>query len=109
VVELTYAGSTTPVIKHRRDFLNGALVDRAVQEAANEAWQTAKADPDAAGVTLVHLMRALNSQVLSVVGQLREQNVGSYTDLPDGVRVATLRRLPQPAQLPIEFLRNQNT
>jgi len=109
VVELTYAGSTTPVIKHRRDFLTGALVDRAVQEAATEAWQSAKADPAATGVTLVHLMRALNNQVLSLVGQLREQNVSSYTDLPDGVRVATLRRLPQPAHLPIEFLRNQNT
>ena len=105
VVELTYAGSTTPVIKHRRDFLTGALVDRAVQEAATEACRAEMDGPAGDGVTLAHLMRALNSQVLSLVGQLREQNVASYTDLPDGVRVASLRRIPQPAHLPIEFLR----
>ncbi|HOX57299.1 MAG TPA: ATP-binding protein [Candidatus Paceibacterota bacterium] len=108
VVELTYAGSTTPVIKHRRDFLTGALIDRAVQEAATEAWRSAQEDPTSAGLTLAHLMRALNNQVLSVVGQLCEQNVGSYTDLPDGVRVASLRRIPQPTHLPIEFIRNPN-
>jgi ATP-dependent 26S proteasome regulatory subunit len=107
VVELTYAGSTTPVIKHRRDFLTGALIDRAVQDAGTEAWESILEDPADGGVSLAHLMRALNGQVLSVVGQLREQNVGSYTDLPDGVRVATLRRIPQPSRLPIEFLRNQ--
>ncbi len=106
VVELTYAGSTVPVIKYRRDFLTGALVDRAVQQAATEACRAAATDPANEGVTLVQLMRALNAQVLSVVDQLREHNVGSYTDLPDGVRVASLRRIPQPARLAIELLRD---
>jgi ATP-dependent 26S proteasome regulatory subunit len=105
VVELTYAGSTTPVVKHRRDFLTGALVDRAVQQAAVEACQLECADPAAGGITLEQLVRSLNSQVMGLVAQLREQNVGHYTDLPDGLRVASLRRLPQPIQLPIEFQR----
>ena len=109
VVELTYAGSTTPVIKCRRDFLTGALVDRAVQQAAAEAFQSERETPAAGGVTLVHLMRALNSQVMSLVNQLREQNAGNYVDLPDGIRVASLRRLPQPAHLPIEFHRDPST
>ena len=114
VVELTYAGSTTPVVKHRRDFLTGALVDRAVQQAAIEACQLEYQDPAACGgVTLEHLMRSLNSQVMSLVSQLREQNVGNYADLPDGLRVASLRRIPQPTHLPIEFQREpmhqQNT
>jgi hypothetical protein len=91
-VELTYAGSTTPVIKYRRDFLTGALVDRAVQQAAMVACQSEVQDPAARGITRTHLMRALNSQVISLVTQLREQNVASYADLPDGVRVASLRR-----------------
>ena len=105
VVELTYAGSTTPVVKFRRDFLTGALVDRAVQQAAMVACQSESRDPADGGITLAHLMRAFHDQVTSLVAQLREQNVGSYTDLPDGVRVASLRRIPQPAHLPIEFLR----
>jgi ATP-dependent 26S proteasome regulatory subunit len=105
LVELTYAGSTTPVIKHRRDFLTGALVDRAVQQAADEACQLEYGNPAARGITLEQLMRSLNRQVMSLVGQLREQNVGNYTDLPDGLRVASLRRIPQPTHLPIEFQR----
>jgi SpoVK/Ycf46/Vps4 family AAA+-type ATPase len=105
VVELTYAGSTTPVVKYRRDFLTGALVDRAVQEAAGEAFRTAYPDPATGGIRLEHLARALNAQVLNLVTQLREHNVGSYTDIPDGLRVASLRRIPQPTHLPLELQR----
>jgi ATP-dependent 26S proteasome regulatory subunit len=108
VVELTYAGSTTPVIKYRRDFLTGALVDRAVQAAATEACRKVDAESLSNGITLVQLARALDQQVMSIVAQVREQNVGNFTDLPDGMRVASLRRLPQPARLPIEMVRNNN-
>jgi hypothetical protein len=105
VVELTYAGSTTPVIKYRRDFLTGALVDRAVQAAATEACRETNASSPSGGITMVQLVRALDRQVMCVVAQLREHTVGSFTDLPDGMRVASLRRLPQPARLPIEMVR----
>jgi hypothetical protein len=93
------------VVKCRRDFLTGALVDRAVQQAADEACEHAVENNCAPAISLEQLMRALNDQVLAIVGQLREQNAGSYLDLPDGVRVASLRRLPQPSYLPIEFQR----
>lgn len=106
MVELTYAGSTRPVVKYRRDFLTGALVDRAVQQAAAEASQAELQSGARPGITLEQLTRAFDAQLRGVVDQLREQNVGSYTDLPDGVRVAALRRLPQPAHLSFEFRRN---
>jgi ATP-dependent 26S proteasome regulatory subunit len=106
VVELTYAGSTTPVVKCLRDFLTGALVDRAVQQAADEACEQAVENSCTPAITLEQLMRALNDQVLAIVGQLREHNAGSFLDLPDGVRVASVRRLPQPTHLPIEFQRH---
>jgi len=106
LVELTYAGSATPVIKHRRDFLTGGLVDRAVQQAAHEASKSAYRQARNPGLTLEQLMRAFDDQIRGVVDQLREQNAGSYVDLPDGVRVASVRRLPQPSHLPVEFQRN---
>ena len=105
LVELTYAGSTTPITKYRRDFLTGALVDRALQQAAAEAAQAELNGSNPAGITFEELLRGLDAQLRGVVDQLKEQNVGSYTDLPDGVRVATLRRIPQPAHLPAEFHR----
>jgi SpoVK/Ycf46/Vps4 family AAA+-type ATPase len=107
LVEVTYAGSTTPVIKYRRDFLTGAILDSAVQQAANEAVQGELAGAGPAGIALENLMRAIDSKLRGIADQLREYNVGSYTDLPDGVRVATLRRIPQSAHLPIEFHRTE--
>jgi len=106
MVELTYAGATTPVVKYRRDFLTGALVDRAVQQAAGEAAQAELEGREQPGITLEQLARAFDAQLRGIVDQLKEHNVGSYTDLPDGVRVATLRRIPQPAHLSFEFRRN---
>jgi SpoVK/Ycf46/Vps4 family AAA+-type ATPase len=106
LVELTYAGSTTPVVKYRRDFLTGALVDRALQQAAAEASQVELSGCEQPGITLEQLVRAFDAQLRGIVDQLREHNTGSYTDLPDGVRVATLRRVPQPTHLLFEFNRN---
>jgi len=106
LVELTYAGSTTPVTKYRRDFLTGALVDRAVQQAANEASKAEARGTDRPGVSLELLIRAFDEQIRSTVDLLSEFNASHYVDLPDGVRVANLRRLPQPALQPQEFQRS---
>ena len=102
LVELTFAGSTTPVIKHRRDFLTGALVERAVQRAAREACRAHVAGTGK-GVTLEQLMRGFHEQLLGLLAQMREQNAAQFVDLPDAVRVASLRRIPQPSHLPIEL------
>jgi ATP-dependent 26S proteasome regulatory subunit len=105
LLELTYAGASTPVIKHRRDFLTGALVEGAVQQAAREASQAELNSASKAGITFEQLARAFDEQLRGIVDLLKEHNAGSYTDLPDGVRVATVRRIPQPGHLAIEFHR----
>ena len=35
--------------------------------------------------------------------QVSDQTARQFLDLPDGVRVATVRRVPQPPLLPIEM------
>ncbi len=50
-----------------------------------------------AGLDAARLMAALDSQVASIVRQLRPGNAGNYLTLREGSRVATVRRLPQPA------------
>ena len=105
LVELAYAGSPTPDIRHRRDFLTGALVDRAVQQAAATAVQAEQTGAAQPGLSADLLIEAFDEQIRSVVDQLTEFNARTYLDLPEGMRVATVRRLPQPALLPREFQR----
>lgn len=105
VVELTYAGTAAMVVKHRRDFLVGALVDRAVQQAAAtacEAEHLGRPDP---GVSLDLLRTALDDQIRSAADQLSPVNVHNFLDLPEGERVARIRRLARPALRPFELER----
>jgi hypothetical protein len=105
LVEMLYANSTTPVPKYRRDFLTGALIDRAVQEAADAAVMAEDLGLGEPGVSLELLMHTFDEQVRSVVEQLNEYNATSYLDVPSGVRVASVRKLPQPTHLPVELQR----
>jgi ATP-dependent 26S proteasome regulatory subunit len=108
VVELSYMGSANPELRRRRDFLSGALVDRAVQEACGIASQAeANGEPGSHGLSLELLVECFDRQVMAIVGQLTEHNVTRYLDIPDGARVATLRRLPQPAVIP--FLQHHHS
>lgn len=93
VVELTYQGHSSPVTKYHRDFLTGALIDRSVQQAATEAWELSLAKDPQAGITRDQLLSAINSQVSSVANQLCVQNVSHYLDIPEGVRVANVKRI----------------
>jgi ATP-dependent 26S proteasome regulatory subunit len=105
LVELTFAGSTTAVPRHRREFLTGAFVERSVQEAARAARREELRTGEPGGVTHLLLLRAFDNQFRALAEQLSEINVRQYVDLPDGVRVATLRRVPQPSLLPQELQR----
>lgn len=105
LIELTFAGSTTPVTKYRRDFLTSGLEHRAVQQAAFEARQAEMDGCEPAGLTVGQLLRAFDQQLRGIVEHLDQHNVGNYTDLPDGARVATLRRIPQPDHLALGFER----
>jgi SpoVK/Ycf46/Vps4 family AAA+-type ATPase len=102
-VALTYVGSSSPVLKYRRDFLTGALVDRAVQEAAAEACRAERFGCDAPGLTTEHLILAFDDQIRSIVDQLSRDNVSNYLTLPDGVRVGDVRRIEQPSIRPVEL------
>jgi ATP-dependent 26S proteasome regulatory subunit len=108
IIELTYAGSTTPDVRYRRDLLTGSLVDRAVQQACAEAVEIERQGADRPGLSLEMLMKALDRQCRAGADQINENTARHYLELPDGVRVATVRRVPQPAPLPIELQRNEN-
>ena len=106
VVELTYAGSTTPDIRYRRDFLTGALVNRAVRQASERAAHDAYEGNNGSGVHLEHLVEAIDHQILSTVDQMSEHNATRFVEVPDGVRIATIKRLPQPGQFPLQLQSN---
>jgi hypothetical protein len=62
LVELTFAGTSTPVKKYRRDFLTPAIVARSVQSAAGEAAKRELAGTAARGLTLPLLVQAFDHQ-----------------------------------------------
>lgn len=104
VVELSFVGASNAEKRFRRDFLTGALVNRAVQQACREAAKVEAANGEArGGVTLDQLARALDQQIRSVAGQVNEHNVSRFLDLPDAARVASIRRLAQPTGNLIEL------
>lgn len=91
VLELSLKGAPNET-KYNRDFLTGALVDRAVQESATAAWEESLSDPEA-GVSVEHLKNAITHQVRNVVRQLTPHNVTHYLDLPEGTSVLSIRSL----------------
>jgi SpoVK/Ycf46/Vps4 family AAA+-type ATPase len=106
VVELTYAGSTTPDIRYRRDFLTGALVNRAVRQASERAANDAYEGLNGAGIHLEHLVEAIDRQIISSAEQMSEHNATRFVEIPDGARIANIRRLPQPGQFPMQLQSN---
>jgi hypothetical protein len=102
-VSLTFVGSTAPVIKYRRDFLTGALVDSAVQRAAREARRNHQLGIDSPGLTAELLIDSFSEQIASVVNQLSRDNAVNYLTLPDGARVGDVRRIEQPTVQPFEL------
>ena len=100
LVELTYVGTTVPDKKRRRDVMTGALVDRAVQQAAAvacRAERVATGGKKERGVTPEMLKQAIDSQVRSIIDQLTPANAENYLTIPDDVRVSTVRRIDPPA------------
>jgi len=102
VVELTYVGASATQTFHRRDFLTGGLVDRAFASACGRAAKEDAAG-EAAGVGTELLVEAIDRQLRNVAEQLHEGNCARYLDLPDGARVASVRRIAPPAATPIEL------
>jgi hypothetical protein len=105
VVELTYVGQTTGVTKHHKDFLTAALVDRAVQEACEEACDAEFLGTEDPGLSTVRLLAALDAQVRHIADELTAPTCDRYLTLPEGARVASVRRIPQPRVLSFELER----
>lgn len=103
-VEITLVGSTQPKVMHRPDFLTGAIVERAVHQAATEACRAARLGADR-GIDARLLKIAFRDHVTAIVEQLDAHNVRNYLALPEERRVATVRRVPQPALLAAELER----
>lgn len=103
VVELLYASSSNPERRYKRDFLTGALVARAVQQAASRACEDESQSADAPGMSFEQLVAAFDDQILAVVNDLTEHNVAYHLAIPQGARVAQVRRVPQPASNPFTF------
>ena len=71
-------------------------MDRAVEQAAQAACR-AEAEGDVSAVSAQSVLGAIDDQVGALVRILNPSNVAEYVDLPDGVRVAGVRRVDQPA------------
>ena len=91
--------------KSRRDFLTGALIDRAVQQAAGEACRMEEMGCENPGLALEMLVRAFDDQIRGIVDQANEYNVHQYVDLPDAARVSRVRRVRRRQTLPLQAMR----
>jgi len=104
-VALSYVGATEQDVRYRRDLMTAALSDRAVQQAATQACHAEYLGLGDPGLSADLLIEAFDRQIHSVVDQLTRENVANYLNIPDGVRVADVRRLAQPSVLPFELER----
>jgi hypothetical protein len=104
-VEITFVGQANPVIKHCRDFLTAGLIDRAVQEACARAAGAEHAGATNPGLTTELVSTAIARQVSHIAALLTPGNCHQYLALPDGERVASVRRIEQPAAIPFELER----
>lgn len=91
-IKLLYTNKETET-KYRRDFLTGAMIDRAVQEACFDACRNEANGGGESGLSVVALLRAFSRQVQTVTDTIRAENADSFVDIPDGVRVTAVRRV----------------
>jgi SpoVK/Ycf46/Vps4 family AAA+-type ATPase len=94
------------LLKRRRDFLTGGIVEQAVAAAIDQAVFAAEAAaPAESGLTASGIIEALRQEIDALADNLTPDNAADYLDLPENARVSSLRRLRGPtSQLP--FLLN---
>lgn len=103
VIEITYVAGNTVDLRYRRDFLTGALLDRSVQQAAESAAHNASLGLNGSGIHLEDFVEALDTQIRNTTEQLCENNLHKFLEIPDAARVASVRRLAQPTQFPLQL------
>jgi ATP-dependent 26S proteasome regulatory subunit len=87
------------LVKRRRDFLTGGLIDQAVASAIDRAMEAAEP-----ALTAEAVIEALRQQTDSLADNLTADNALDYLDLPDNARVAVVRRLRGPDGGPLPSL-----
>ncbi len=94
-VEITLRDSTK-LVKYRRDFLTGAIVEQAVANAVDHiAYDAACNGEGECGLSVAELTQSLYQVTDGLMDNLTVSNVQDYVDLPEQAAVAHLRRLPR--------------
>jgi SpoVK/Ycf46/Vps4 family AAA+-type ATPase len=83
------------LVKRRRDFLTGALVEQAVAAAIDRTVFAAEGDTPPA-LNREALIDAFREQIDALADNLTPDNAADYLDLPENTRVSSLRRLRSP-------------
>lgn len=82
--------------KHRRDFLTGAVVERAVSLAIESAAGAAVENGGQTdGLSAERLIEALRHVIDGELANVTPHNAGDYLDLPEHTQVASVRHLRQ--------------
>ena len=84
------------IVKHRRDFLSGALVEQAVSNSIDQmAFSMEESGDDRdIGFTAESLIESFRRQVDSLAESLTAWNAADHLDLPEHSLVASVNRLP---------------
>jgi ATP-dependent 26S proteasome regulatory subunit len=86
------------ILKRRRDFLTGGIVEQAVASAIDQAVFAAEGAAAAeSGLNASAVIEALRQQIDALADNLTPDNAADYLDLPENARVSSLRRLRSPA------------
>jgi hypothetical protein len=82
--------------KHRRDFLTGAVIERAVSLAIEStAGAAVENGGQTDGLSAERLIEALRHVIDGELANVTPHNAGDYLDLPEHTPVASVRRLRQ--------------
>jgi hypothetical protein len=108
LVELTFRDGKKAV-RHRRDFLTGAVVEQAVATAIDQAVFQAEAGDAEAGLSAACLVESLRRHTDGLADNLTSHNAADYLDLPEHAAVASVRRLRSPAGQIVDVVAAENT
>jgi ATP-dependent 26S proteasome regulatory subunit len=97
LLEVELADGRT-LVKRRRDFLTGAVVEQAVAGAIDQVvGEAERTGSPEAGLTAAAVIEALRRQIDALADNLSQANAADYLDLPENAQVAALRRVSGPA------------
>lgn len=92
-VELTFRDGKK-LVKYRRDFLTGRLIEQALASATDRAvFAAEESGPSGHGLSAPVLIDALREATDSLADNLTSHNVADYLDLPEHALVASVRRI----------------